>query len=161
MPDIRKKSATRIKKVYELMQKRFSEKRDKRGRIIRYRQDVPFTLAQFAEFVDAIFHGAVISRCCYCERPIDLLSFVTDHDVPTERGGSLELSNLKLCCSDCNKIKGSLTGQEFMQFMKGLRTFPESAQKDILKRLRSGAMGMRMRFFPRDKAKSETPEVSI
>ena len=54
------------------------------------------------------------NQCEYCGRaPLQSFndkrrSFLTiDHVIPKYEGGSDELSNLKVCCIDCNHKKGS------------------------------------------------------
>jgi hypothetical protein len=67
-----------------------------------------------------------------------------DHDIPLHGGGTNEFPNLVPCCADCNTIKGKLTGAQYLLFRKLLRQLPPKAEADILQRLRSGAMGMRL-----------------
>jgi hypothetical protein len=63
--------------------------------------------------------------------------------------------NLVLCCSDCNNLKGALTGREFKAFLDGMHTFHPEAQRDIFRRLRTGAMGARLRFFKKSTTSSK------
>jgi len=69
--------------------------------------------------LDKVFHG----RCAYCESPVDINAPLHGYDHFRPRGGArglkdeysrlhywsltLEWQNLYLCCSDCNKHKGS------------------------------------------------------
>lgn len=38
-----------------------------------------------------------------------------DHDMPTSRGGSDDISNLWPACCDCNDKKSDMTGEEYMR----------------------------------------------
>jgi 5-methylcytosine-specific restriction endonuclease McrA len=135
------------------MAKRLKPKKWKSGkRIGRLRKpgrELPFTLAEFRAWCKAkIGFGAV--RCHYCPRPIDILHFEPDHFVPLELGGGLGLDNLVPACEVCNRVKGAMPPYDFIALM----TFIESnlsavGRADVVKRLRSGAMGIRLRFESR------------
>jgi len=136
--------------LYDSMGKRFRARHWKSGkRAGRVRvpgQQVPFTKEQFRAWaIETIGYQA--KPCPYCSAPIDVLNMSIDHRVPVSRGGSLELSNLDAICSDCNRLKGSLDGDEFKALLDWLRPIHPSAQKDIRQRLMAGAMGLRNRFF--------------
>lgn len=126
--------------IYQSQVKRFAEKRNKAGKVIRVAREIPFTLDEFRKWVQASFKSGPqwVTKCSYCGGKISLITFCVDHDVPVGRGGSLGLANLAMCCQRCNRTKGELTGQEFRQFMKGIMTFPEAARVDILRRLKQG-----------------------
>lgn len=70
--------------------------------------------------------------CFYCAVPVfrtryeDAPNKVTiDHVVPISKGGRTELSNLVICCKQCNQEKGS---QDFLPFFR-------AKQKERLGRL--------------------------
>ncbi len=50
-------------------------------------------------------------RCAYCGA--ENVPFEIDHVTPKDRGGSNRVSNLALCCHDCNQAKGNRTAAEF------------------------------------------------
>jgi 5-methylcytosine-specific restriction endonuclease McrA len=136
--------------IYQSMKNRFRERLWKSGRragMVRTPgRDLPFSVDEFRQWARMRI-GLTVVLCPYCSAPIDALSFSTDHDVPIKRGGSLELSNLVACCTDCNTLKGELCSTEFRVFLDVMRNFPVPARNDIFKRLRSGAMGARLRHF--------------
>lgn len=145
------KSATLTQ--YGSMKGRFAEKYNAAGEMVKPGREIPFTLAEYREWL----HGMMMSRdgirCAYCNRPLAIQAVSPDHVLPVKRGGGLGKDNLAPSCQDCNRAKGELDGDEFRALLKGLDTFPKSAKAYVLKCLRSAAMGARMRFFPRDKAK--------
>jgi hypothetical protein len=147
--------------LYDSMCKRFRAKHWKSGKRAGSVRDpgreVPFTKEQFRSWAMQEV-GYQAKPCPYCSRPIDVLNMSPDHRIPVSRGGSLALSNLDAICADCNRLKGALTGKEFGAFLDGMRTFPVDAQRDIFKRMRAGAMGLRNRFFDR-KSKSPQPQL--
>ncbi len=142
----------RIKKMHGLMLRRFGPKfwksGKRNGQLREPGMTVPFSAAELHSWVMAEV-GIYASPCPFCGTPIDALSLSLDHDVPASRGGSLVLDNLVCCCLKCNKLKGSLTGDEFRGFMLYVRDLAPAAQSDILTRLNAGAMGMRLRYFGR------------
>ena len=46
-------------------------------------------------------------RCCYCYSQQDIagVRYTIDHIIPQSLGGSDEIGNLCLACSDCNRAK--------------------------------------------------------
>lgn len=139
--------------MHKDMGRRFAEKRDKNDRIRQHGRELPFTVEQLRAWVQAQMpktHG----QCAYCSKWIDFADFSLDHDIPVSRGGSLELSNLAICCDECNRIKGSLSGNEYRALRRGLETFSDYARKDIYKRLKMGSGFARLRFFSKRKEAS-------
>lgn len=53
-------------------------------------------------------------KCALSGRPIDILTLEVDHIVPRSKGGSDELSNLRLVCRAANAAKGELTDDELL-----------------------------------------------
>jgi hypothetical protein len=51
-------------------------------------------------------------RCFYCAGVTDV--FEAEHVIPVSRGGSSQVWNFVAACRDCNRIKGSRTGWEFV-----------------------------------------------
>ena len=60
---------------------------------------------------------------CNCNNPLMLTK---DHVTPKSCGGTDEDSNIQTLCWTCNQLKGSLTQDEFIEYMEALK---------ILKRL--------------------------
>ncbi len=55
---------------------------------------------------------------CNCNNPLYL---TIDHKTPKSRGGYLEdPKNVVMCCWLCNQLKGSLTVNEFKEYIVGL-----------------------------------------
>jgi len=59
--------------------------------------------------------------CYICKKLLGLVSRETtlDHQIPLSRGGLSTLSNMRMCCNDCNNKKGDLLLEEFFEL------FPE------------------------------------
>lgn len=146
---------TRSGVLYDSMRKRFQPrywKSGKRaGRIREAGRELPFTKDEFRSWLMSEI-GYRARPCPWCGVPVDILSLCIDHDVPVNRGGDLSLNNLVLCCSTCNRTKGELTSDEFQRLASFLRSLHPGAQNDVTRRLRAGAMGMRLRFYPRSKS---------
>jgi 5-methylcytosine-specific restriction endonuclease McrA len=131
------------------MTSRLKEKTWKTGKragvVRRHGRELPFTLEEFRAWVMQRM-GMGIARCHYCPRPVDVLSFEPDHYVPLELGGGVGLDNLVVCCEDCNRIKGAMPPHDFEALMAFLDTcVSRVGSADIKKRLRAGAMGLRLR----------------
>lgn len=62
-----------------------------------------------------------------------------DHDVPVSRGGSFKLDNIVICSKTHNTSKGDLTGSEYKQLLKLIRTWEDSGEK-FLARLRAASL---------------------
>jgi 5-methylcytosine-specific restriction endonuclease McrA len=155
-----KSHALIVKDRYRAMVKRFGEKKNKKGAVIRQARLVPFTLDEFMVWFRYRLGGDLQCHtdCVYCARTLTITTLRVDHDIPVDRGGSLGLSNLLECCDDCNRIKGSLTGEEYVALLRGLKTFPEAARKDITRRLKMGSGFQRLRYFNRkEKPLDATP----
>lgn len=117
---------------------------------------LPFTLAGFREFVLVKVCGPTPSKCEYCEKVITIADVVWDHKNPLSRGGSLHLDNLAASCSLCNREKDDLTVSEYKFLMSGIRTMSESAQRSIMRRLRSNsALVVQRMLLDKNKAKSK------
>lgn len=57
------------------------------------------------------------SLCAYCERDLlqEGVKMTIDHVVPLSAGGADELANLALACYECNRAKGNLPVEFFLQ----------------------------------------------
>ena len=157
MPDLFKPATST---QYRNMVQRFAAKYNTAGELKKPGREVPFTLAQYREWLADMMQTTRGIRCAYCGRPLPIQAVSPDHIQPVKRGGGLNLENLAASCQDCNRAKGELEGVEFKALLKGLETFPAPARNYVLKCLRSAAMGARMRFFPREKAKGAKPSAA-
>lgn len=115
----------RSQSIYDSMRKRFAEKRNIRGKVIRYGREVPFTLEVFRKWLLAQLDGKSggCGVCAYCRCPLTAENLRVDHRFPPQRGGTLGLSNLAISCDPCNQAKGKLTPQEFDCLKQGLDDF--------------------------------------
>jgi hypothetical protein len=52
--------------------------------------------------------------CFYCGTGVDAFSAEPDHMTPTSRGGSARIENIAPACKTCNRLKGSMTAEEFL-----------------------------------------------
>ena len=63
-------------------------------------------------------YRAAVGRCEYCGwKPATPSVLTMDHRTPVTRGGSDALDNLAAACSACNGTKGTMTEDEWRQFM--------------------------------------------
>lgn len=114
----------------------------KKNRVRLPEVPVPYTSDEFASWLLTTI-GCTCFLCPYCNAPLDVLSMTLDHNIPLRPGGN-EFPNLVACCADCNTLKGKVTGKGYMLFRELMRELQPADEADILKRLRSGAMGMRL-----------------
>lgn len=105
----------RTASIHSSMVKRFAQKENKRGRVIRVGRIVPFTLAEFRLWLLEQLGGKPegSTRCVYCNCPLFADTLRIDHKIPVSRGGELGLSSLAVACDRDNRMKGSLTDSEF------------------------------------------------
>lgn len=100
-------------------------------------ESLPYTLDQLRAQV--IIPAICNPRCVYCGFiVISESSFQIDHRVPLSRGGRWALSNLILCCAECNAIKGLLTSDEYMALRTLVLDWNPMAAKDMFRRLKIG-----------------------
>ena len=72
-------------------------------------------------------------RCAYCGNPVTLhanrdtlrMQATCDHVTPKTRGGGEEQENLVLACWMCNKVKDTMTGEEFRYLISNLEVHPD------------------------------------
>jgi 5-methylcytosine-specific restriction endonuclease McrA len=158
----------RAKDLYKWMQGRLREKKWKSGRragtIRVHKQELPFTYPQFQVWLWREI-GIHAKACPWCGTPIDVFSMEIDHKTPLNLGGELGFENLQCICGDCNRLKGELMPSEYRELRNWLfygTTVSEHLRADILSRLRSAAMGKRLRYFPAkkkgDKPASKPPK---
>lgn len=75
--------------------------------------------------------------CIYCEQRIHWKDLSIDHKQPISRGGSSEPDNLVWVDLSCNMVKGSMTADEYINFLAFIRRHPEVEQY-IIPRLKMG-----------------------
>ncbi len=76
--------------------------------------------------------------CIYCKVVLSLGTISFDHLLPLSRGGESWVPNLGLCCTVCNKTKGSLTEEEYCQLLELMLLWPQEARDNVCRRLRLG-----------------------
>lgn len=142
-----KQFRARASKLYSSIKARSKPTYWKKGRMkgrMRWQgTPVPHTSEEFLAWLRERV-GLNAFLCPYCNAPLDVLSMSLDHNIALKAGGSNCFINLVPCCGDCNNLKSKLTGQDYMQFRSLMRQLSPAAEANILQRLRSGAMGMRL-----------------
>lgn len=113
------------------------------GKVRSHGMPVPYTSDEFANWLLQAY-GCNCFLCPYCNAPIDVLTMTLDHVIALEAGGGNEFENLAGCCSDCNVIKGKLSGEQYCKFRLLLRQLHPAAEADILQRMRSAGLGMKL-----------------
>lgn len=56
-------------------------------------------------------------KCYYCRINLERGKVVFDHKIPLSRGGTHDVSNVCIFCSDCNQLKATRTEEEFKEFL--------------------------------------------
>jgi 5-methylcytosine-specific restriction endonuclease McrA len=80
--------------------------------------------------------------CTYCGGGLTQKTFSVDHALPLSRGGTNELSNLRVCCRKCNESKGAMSEPEFIELLHLAGGWEDSGTA-MLARLRRGHFGYR------------------
>ncbi len=110
-------------------------------------------------FVEPILNSLVDPgveiMCHYCDEKLTLKTVSFDHILPLSRGGAKwqsedGKSNIAICCVICNKVKGSLTEEEYNALLLCIKGWEEAARLNVTRRLRLGGM-----FFGRFKGRSK------
>lgn len=83
------------------------------------------------------FYG---QKCKYCDKILNINTFVFDHIIPISKGGSSNKDNIQLICKTSNGMKGSLNEGHFQIVLDWLDTVPEEIKKDISVRLARGVV---------------------
>lgn len=105
------------------------------------RKDLPFTLDKLRSAIREALNGP----CPYCNNAFGVKDFSLDHMIPVSREGSIGLSNLRVCCYPCNKLKGNMTDKEYLRFRTFMDTMPEVVRRSVFSRMKAGA-SMFVRF---------------
>jgi HNH endonuclease len=97
----------------------------------------PFDLDAFRADILAVMGGRMDGalKCRYCGGIFGVDEIAADHAIPLSRGGSLDLDNIDFPCSDCNRIKESLTPDEFLALLEFLDTKIPLAKASVLSRM--------------------------
>lgn len=68
--------------------------------------------------------AAIILRdgdiCHWCDIPLDDNTRTLDHVIPSSFGGTNELQNLVIACSDCNEGRGNIAYDDFKRYRRKL-----------------------------------------
>ena len=142
---------TRVHGLYNGMVKRHAPKMWKSGARKGQQRvpgvQLPFTEAELLAGVERAFPNGSARSCPYCNSPIDAFTATLDHEIPLARGGSIGMENIAAICATCNRLKGGLTPIEFRSLLQWIKEQHPAAGADIIGRLKSGAMGMRLRYY--------------
>lgn len=113
----------------------------------------------FDEFLNWAWnkYGVKVFLCRWCTRPIDFIEAQLDHPIPIRRGGHWTLANLEAICKECNELKGEQTPEEYTLLLQFLGSLSTTHRAYIEQRIRAGAAGNRMRFFPHVKKEKAQP----
>lgn len=98
---------------------------------------LPFTKDEFRRDVLAVLGGKKdgASQCRYCGGFFVVSELAADHAVPLSRGGGFGLDNIDYPCINCNRAKGSMTPDEFLNLLRFLEAEIPLARTDVLGRL--------------------------
>ena len=83
------------------------------------------------------FYG---QQCKYCDKILNINTFVFDHIIPISKGGSSNIDNIQLICKTSNGMKGSLHEDNFQLLLDWLETVPDELKKDVSIRLARGVV---------------------
>lgn len=115
---------------------------------------LPFTLAEFREWLRDKFDVNGVARCEYSNELIAVENFSVDHRHPVSRSGSFDLLNLAICTEKHNLRKGNMTGREYEFFMTHVIGFyPPEVQAAIWRKLEVGDVQRFSHFRRQRKAK--------
>lgn len=77
--------------------------------------------------------------CTYCRTIIlDQDNFSCDHAQPIARSGSFDICNVRVCCSDCNLVKGLMNEHEYRSLVAIMAQMPPVVRLDLAARLKHG-----------------------
>ena len=77
-------------------------------------------------------------RCFYCGRPVHEAaqpiqdSLTRDHLIPLSRGGSNDIGNIVPACFNCNRLKGTMTIEEFRESRPVFFTDEENSRRKAI-----------------------------
>lgn len=111
---------------------------------------IPFTLAEFRDWLLRQFSPTGAGRCLYSGEMILVENFSVDHRFPVSRGGEFGLQNLTLCSEKENLRKGNMTEVEYAQFKQHVERYTPEVQAAIWRKLEVGDV-QRFSHFRRQK----------
>ena len=109
-------------------------------------QQLPYSKADLLKWMESLFPFGGTRQCPYCRVPMDAFTARLDHITPVSRGGGIGLDNLEPICERCNQLNGGLNRTEYEDLWQWLITIDPAASADVVRRLKAGDMGMRLRF---------------
>lgn len=124
----------RVKRAYDSMVRRTSERKNKKGRITRHGIPMTMTAEEFRVWMWQQWPKCSLEdqelrenkHCRYCKDLITWETCAIDHVIPLSRGGGTGLDNLDSdICKPCNALKGKLRPEEMIM----LKTFLEQMSK--------------------------------
>lgn len=65
-------------------------------------------------------------QCYYCREYLTDLNRTKDHVIPKSKGGKLTKDNKVYACRKCNRNKGDLTIEEWIEKLKALKCTPKT-----------------------------------
>ena len=65
-------------------------------------------------------------QCYYCNEYLNDLNRTKDHVIPKSKGGKLTKDNKVYACRRCNRSKGDLTIEEWIEKLKNLPCIPKT-----------------------------------
>jgi 5-methylcytosine-specific restriction endonuclease McrA len=143
----------RVKVLYQSQKKMAAPKKWKSGKregtIRRPGMPVEFSEAQLrAVLMARVGFNVILCPFPFCNAPIDILSLTLDHVVPRALGGGFTLSNMQICCVDCNARKGEISDRGFRLLMTmAQKALDPYDYQTLLSRLKAASAGSRQRFF--------------
>ena len=87
-------------------------------------------------------------RCFYCGRPVHEAaqpiqdSLTRDHLIPLSRGGSNDIGNIVPACFNCNRLKGTMTIEEFRESRPVFFTDEQNSRRKAIEVDSLGAKGI-------------------
>lgn len=68
-------------------------------------------------------------HCAYCGCELGYKDMQVDHVIPLRRGGDDDIENMLPACRSCNHYKGTLTAEEFREYVSKI---PVRLQRDSI-----------------------------
>jgi len=75
------------------------------------------------------------NKCPYCKTDLTTDNISFDHIIPISREGLMDIDNLEIVCSRCNRRKGMLTKNEFNSLLNIVNKFEDKGKKYVLRKL--------------------------